>query len=213
MFFPQKLSPRRACPPCSWCGAQSAAITDPLRGLQVKGVAHKPAALCTPSLKNPTLPGSISGCSPLFNPQSPSLLADNSDLSLSFKKKKSLICWFWAVLDGLSLVMMSGLLSSCGARASHCCSSSCCGAQALDTAFSICGTQTLERSLRSCGAWALLPQGLWDLPGPGIELMFPALAGRFLTTRPQGKSRPVSFMYTTSVLEFFDLWQRQIISL
>ena len=27
---------------------------------------------------------------------------------------------------------------------------------------------------------------MWDLPGPGIEPMFPALAGRFLTTRHQG---------------------------
>ena len=27
----------------------------------------------------------------------------------------------------------------------------------------------------------------WDLPGPGIELMSPALAGRVLTTEPQGK--------------------------
>ena len=86
MFFPRKLSPRRACPLCSWWGAQSAAITGPLRGLQVKGVAHKPAALCTSRLRSPTLPGSISGCSPLFNPQSPSLLADSSDPSLSLKK-------------------------------------------------------------------------------------------------------------------------------
>ena len=28
---------------------------------------------------------------------------------------------------------------------------------------------------------------MWDLPGPGIEPMFPALAGRFLTTGPPGK--------------------------
>ena len=29
---------------------------------------------------------------------------------------------------------------------------------------------------------------MWDLPGPGIEPMSPALAGRFLTTAPPGKS-------------------------
>ena len=29
---------------------------------------------------------------------------------------------------------------------------------------------------------------MWDLPGPGLEPMFPALAGRFLTTVPPGKS-------------------------
>ena len=30
--------------------------------------------------------------------------------------------------------------------------------------------------------------GMWDLPGPGFEPMSPALAGRFLTTVPPGKS-------------------------
>ena len=29
---------------------------------------------------------------------------------------------------------------------------------------------------------------MWDLPGPGIELMSPALAGIFLATAPPGKS-------------------------
>ena len=29
---------------------------------------------------------------------------------------------------------------------------------------------------------------MWDLPGPGIEPMSPALAGEFLTTGPPGKS-------------------------
>ena len=28
---------------------------------------------------------------------------------------------------------------------------------------------------------------MWDLPGPGLKPMSPALAGRFLTTAPQGK--------------------------
>ena len=29
---------------------------------------------------------------------------------------------------------------------------------------------------------------MWDLPGPGIETVSPALAGRLLTTVPPGKS-------------------------
>ena len=29
---------------------------------------------------------------------------------------------------------------------------------------------------------------MWDLPGPGLEPVFPALAGGFLTTVPPGKS-------------------------
>ena len=34
---------------------------------------------------------------------------------------------------------------------------------------------------------------MWDLPGPGLEPVSPALAGRFLTTAPPGKShKPVA---------------------
>ena len=29
---------------------------------------------------------------------------------------------------------------------------------------------------------------MWDIPGPGLEPVSPALAGRFLTTAPPGKS-------------------------
>ena len=32
-----------------------------------------------------------------------------------------------------------------------------------------------------------MPCGLWDLPGPGIELVLPSLQGGFLTTGPPGK--------------------------
>ena len=35
--------------------------------------------------------------------------------------------------------------------------------------------------LRSCGSRAELPHGMWNHPGPGIEPVSPALAGRFLT--------------------------------
>ena len=56
------------------------------------------------------------------------------------------------------------------------------------TGFSSCGSQALERRLSSCGAWAQLLRGMWDLPGPGLKPVSPALAGRFLTTVPLGKS-------------------------
>ena len=42
--------------------------------------------------------------------------------------------------------------------------------------------------LSSCSAWAQLLRSMWDLPGPGMELIFPTLAGGFLTTGPPGKS-------------------------
>ena len=42
--------------------------------------------------------------------------------------------------------------------------------------------------LSSCGSRAQLLCGMWDLPGPGLKPVFPALAGRFLTTVPPGKT-------------------------
>ena len=54
--------------------------------------------------------------------------------------------------------------------------------------FSSCGTRALECRLSSCGTWAQLLRGMWDLPGPGLEPVSPALAGGFLTTAPPGKS-------------------------
>ena len=37
---------------------------------------------------------------------------------------------------------------------------------------------------------------MWDLPGPGLELVFLALAGGLLTTVPPGKSRKVVIIKT-----------------
>ena len=80
----------------------------------------------------------------------------------------------------------------CGAWASHCSGFSCCGARALGAwasvvvarGFSSCGSWDLEHRLISCGAQAQLLRGMWDLPGPGIEPVSPALADGFLTTAP-----------------------------
>ena len=44
--------------------------------------------------------------------------------------------------------------------------------------------------LSNCGSWAQLLCGTWDLPRPGLELVSPALAGRFSPTAPPGKSLP-----------------------
>ena len=41
--------------------------------------------------------------------------------------------------------------------------------------------------LSNCGSRAHLLRGMWDLPGPGLEPVSPALAGRFSTTAPPGK--------------------------
>ena len=42
--------------------------------------------------------------------------------------------------------------------------------------------------LSNCGSQAQLPHGMWDLPRPGLEPVSPALAGRFATTVPLGKT-------------------------
>ena len=49
-------------------------------------------------------------------------------------------------------------------------------------------TGSRHAGFRSCGAQALLPCSRWDLPRPGIKPVSPALADRFLTTGPPGKS-------------------------
>ena len=45
---------------------------------------------------------------------------------------------------------------------------------------------SLERRLSSCGTWAWLLHSMWNLPGSGIELLSPALAGGFLATDTPG---------------------------
>ena len=43
------------------------------------------------------------------------------------------------------------------------------------------------RRLSSCGSRAQSLRSMWDLPRPGLEPVFPALAGRFSTIAPPGK--------------------------
>ena len=50
-----------------------------------------------------------------------------------------------------------------------------------------CSSQTLEHRHNGCGSQALLLHDMWDLPGPGIKPLSPALEGRFLTTEPPGE--------------------------
>ena len=98
------------------------------------------------------------------------------------------LCWVFIAARGLSLVVASGgysllrckgfslwwllLLQSTGSRRAG---------------FNSCGLWALELRLSSCGARTELLRGMWDLPGPGVEPLSPALAGGFLTTAPPGK--------------------------
>ena len=85
----------------------------------------------------------------------------------------------------------AGATHRCGARASH------CGGLLWSTGsrrvcFSSCGSRGLERRLSSSGTRPQLLRGMWGLPGPGLEPVFPELAGGFLTTAPPGKSLSTS---------------------
>ena len=82
----------------------------------------------------------------------------------------------------------------------------CWGAQALGARASVvvalglssCGSRALECRLNSCGAQAQLLRGMWDLPGPGLNTVSPALAGGFFTAEPPGKSRQWLFVFLFS---------------
>ena len=52
--------------------------------------------------------------------------------------------------------------------------------------FSNFCSQALELRLSNSGAQAWLLQGMWNLPRPGLEPMFPVLVSGFLTTGPRG---------------------------
>ena len=55
------------------------------------------------------------------------------------------------------------------------------------------------------GAQAYLFCNMWDLPGAGIEPVFPALSGRFFTIEPPGKPLRIICLMSleTAVLFFF----------
>ena len=105
-------------------------------------------------------------------------------------------------LAALGLHCCTRASSSCGAQASHCGGFSCCGARALGAWASVvatrglssCGSRAPERRLSSRGIRAQLLRGMWDLPGPGIEPVSPALAGGFPTTAPPGKPHVSVFL-------------------
>ena len=131
--------------------------------------------------------------------------------------------WVFVAAHGLSLVVASGgysllwctvfslwwllLLWSTGSR--HTGFSSCnTWAQQLQCTgsrahgLSSCGSQALEYRFSSCGTRTQLLHGLWGLPRPVIEPMYPALAGGFLTTAPPGKSPLIRYIDCKYLLPF-----------
>ena len=59
------------------------------------------------------------------------------------------------------------------------------------------GSGALEHRVSSWGAQASLLCGMWELPGPGIEPVSPALAGRFFSNEPPGKTKNRNFILIT----------------
>ena len=106
------------------------------------------------------------------------------------------LCWVLVAVCGLSLVAESRgcssvqctgfslwwllLLWSTGCR--H------VGFGRCSTQPQCCCSRVLEYRLSHCGLWALVAHGIWNLPRSGIKPVSPALADRFLSTVPPGKS-------------------------
>ena len=86
------------------------------------------------------------------------------------------LCWVFVSVRGLSLVVASG---------DH--SSSRCAGPFTIAASPVAEHRLQTRRLSSCGSRAQLLRGMWDPPRPGLEPVYPALAGRFSTTVPRGK--------------------------
>ena len=105
--------------------------------------------------------------------------------------------YYHVLIFGCAFVSSCGeqrLSSSCGTPASYCSGFSCCEAQAVGhVSFSSGGlvgsVVAIPRSMWLTGLVAL-----WHLPGPGIEPMSLALAGRFFTTEPPGKPLICGFL-------------------
>ena len=73
----------------------------------------------------------------------------------------------------------------------------------LTIAASLVAEHKLQtRRISSCGSRAQLLRGMWDPPRPGLEPVFPALAGRFSTTAPPGKPKTAFLRYNSYALSF-----------
>ena len=90
-----------------------------------------------------------------------------------------------------------GRLSSCRTQASHCSGFSCCRTQAPGWAG---GPQWLQHA-----GLEVLPHVESFQTRPGIELVYPALAGGFLTSGPAGKFLPSVFNTIDATLLLFYL--------
>ena len=109
-----------------------------------------------------------------------------------FLAAQGLCCWvrtFSTVTVWLVWLSVEQGSLCCSLRASHHGGFSCCEAQALHPADSVVAV----RGLNICGTQTYLLLCMWNLPRKEIEPLSPALAGRFLSTVPPGKSHLLDF--------------------
>ena len=95
------------------------------------------------------------------------------------------LCWVFVATSGLSPVTVKGAPLQL-----QCVGFSMRGLLLLQSP----GSRTYR--LSNCSTQAQVLHGTRDLPRPGIKPMTPALAGRFLTTGPPGKSPHSVFCFT-----------------
>ena len=77
----------------------------------------------------------------------------------------------------------------------------------LTIAASLVAEHRLQtRRLSNCGSRAQLLRGMWNLPRPGLEPMSPALAGRFSTTAPPGKSVMLKILILNNINSYLLLY-------
>ena len=122
-----------------------------------------------------------------------------------FLIKKKYLLYFWLCCASLLCRIFSscgkqGLLSSYSTQASHCKGFSCCRARALGHIRVIsCSTWAQQLWLPDSRAQAqqLHLTGLlcckWDIPGSGIKLRPPAIAGIFFTCEPSERPQSSHF--------------------
>ena len=104
------------------------------------------------------------------------------------------LCWVFTACWFSSSCGEWGLLSNCGARASHRSFCSCFRSQALGCAgVNSCGSWFLAHRLNSCGTQAQLLRGMWDLPASGIKLS-PELARGFFTILSHKGNHGIPFL-------------------
>ena len=79
------------------------------------------------------------------------------------------------------------------------------------TPWTVARQAPLSREFSRQGYWSGLPfTSPGDLPDPGVELMCPALAGRFFTTEPPGKPR-AGLIKSQSTLESVQVLPKDVV--